>query len=392
VLPAILPLWFTPPVNVKELSREFVNLLVDLDARFSPEAMQPAIALVRQHGFTLTDAKKLSERYLSWIDLVFGGTWSSEAATGSAVVIKDATGAPVGFASYGATGLRYYWLRAWENREDVGILGPVGIDPAQREPQLESALMTVTLVRMREAGFRFALIPAVTEPIFDRFVSLTGGKVVERFSMDRIAPDLRTTVMASGVGTNFQAVIDSIPEGLGLDIQGLVVNKPDAYSIERANLADIPVHVHVWDRETKSRERYDEELIEIVEDTEPELILMLGWMHLVSPDFFARLPQPLNIHPAFLPHDFSANEVTMPDGEVIPAFRGAHAIRDALNGGSKWYGATAHRVTADVDRGAILKREPLLLSEKDEASALAALHPVEHGVLIGAIRRILAER
>lgn len=391
--PAILPSSCIRLVNVKELSREFVNLLVDLDARFSPQAAQAAIARIREAGYTIADATRLDERYLSWIDLVFDGTWSGEAANASAIVLSNASDhVPVGFAAYGASGLRFYWLRAWENREDVGILGPVGIVPEHRQPPLQTALLTVALARMREAGFLHALIPAVTEPVYDLFVSATGGKVVEKFSMDRIAPDLRTTVMASGGGTNFQAVIDELPHGLGLDLRALIVNRPEVFAIERAKRAGIPVHVHAWDRRAKPRERYDEELIELVESTQPELILMLGWMHVVSPEFFTRLPQAINIHPAFLPHDARADRLTMPDGTVIPAFRGPHAIRDALRAGSPWYGATAHRVTAEIDRGAVLKRAPLPLVEKDEERALAALRPTEHGVLIGAIRRLLAER
>ncbi|MGH7715199.1 MAG: phosphoribosylglycinamide formyltransferase, partial [Vulcanimicrobiaceae bacterium] len=199
-------------------------------------------------------------------------------------------------------------------------------------------------------------------------------------------------VMASGAGTNFQAVIDAMPAGLGLDLQALVVNRGSAFAIERAKRAGIPAHVCAWDRKMVSRERYDTELIETIERTEPELILMLGWMHLVSPDFFRRLPRALNIHPAFLPHDSRADTIVMPDGQVIPAFRGAHAIRDALENKSPWYGATAHYVTTEVDRGEVLLRAPLPLVEEDEATALAALHPFEHKMLLGAIRRILAER
>jgi phosphoribosylglycinamide formyltransferase-1 len=374
-------------------SREFVNLLVDLDDRFSAERTVEVLSGVRADGFGFADVRKLDERYLSWIDLIFDGTWSSEAATGSAILLATLRErAPVGFAAYGARGLRFYWLRAWENREDVGILGPFGIAPQYREPRLEANLLRAALGTMREHGYRHALIPAVTEPLYDFFVSTTGGRIVERFSMDRYAPDLKTVVMASGKGTNFQAVLDALPQGLGLDIRALIVNRAEAYAIKRANLAEIPVYLHLWDRAGKSRERYDEELIELIEGEEPDLILMLGWMHIVSPAFFDRLPVTLNIHPAFLPHDVRAEKVTMPDGHVIPAFRGAHAIRDALRAGSPWYGATAHRVVADIDRGEIFKRAPLRLTEKDEERALEALHPTEHDVLIGAIRRILAER
>ncbi|HTX03680.1 MAG TPA: formyltransferase family protein [Candidatus Acidoferrales bacterium] len=380
-------------MSVSDRSREFVNLLVDLDERFSAHATQNALARIRERGYNIVDAPHVGERYLSWIDLVFDGSWSSETAAGSAVIMtQDGDNAPVGFAGYGARGLRFYWLREWEKRDDVGLFGPVGIMQSHQREQLQPDLIAIALGKMRETGYRQALIGCVTEPLYDLFVKTTGGKVVERISMDRNLRSLRTTVMASGAGTNFQAVIDALPEGLGIDLEALVVNRADAFAIERAKRAGIPVHVHVWNRTTTSRERYDDELIEVIERTQPELILMLGWMHLVSAKFFTRLPQALNIHPAFLPHDPYADEITMPDGETIPAFRGAHAIRDALQAKSPWYGATAHYVTHDVDRGAVLIRKPLPLVEDDEASALEALRPFEHKAIVGAIRRIFAER
>jgi len=380
-------------VSDNDPSHEFVNLLVDLDERFSQHATQNALARVRERGYNIIDAPQVGERYLSWIDLVFNGTWSSETAAGSAIIMtQDGDNQPVGFAGYGARGLRFYWLREWEKRPDVGLFGPVGIMQSHQRERLQPDLIAIALGKMRESGYRQALIGCVTEPLYDLFARTTGGKVVERISMDRDLRSLRTTVMASGAGTNFQAVIDALPEGLGIDVEALVVNRADAFAIERAKRAEIPVHVHVWDRKTTSRELYDAELIEVIERTQPELILMLGWMHLVSPDFFTRLPQTVNIHPAFLPHDPSAEEITMPDGQRIPAFRGAHAIRDALQAKSPWYGASAHYVTHDVDRGAVLMRAPLPLLEEDEATALEALHPFEHKMIIGAIRRIFAER
>jgi phosphoribosylglycinamide formyltransferase-1 len=380
-------------VNVRTItSREFVNLLVDLDERFSPKSTQRAIAYAREAGYTLADAARVDERYLSWIDLVFDETLSAQAATGSAILLAAGDRSQAGFAAYGGRNSRPYWLRAWENREDVGVLGPFGIAPAHRTPGLESALIAAALGTMRAKGYRHALIPAVREPLPGDLVSTTGARVVERFCVDRGGPGMRTTVLASGGGTNFQAVIDAVGAGLALDLRALVVNRPDAFAIKRANRADIPVYVHAWNRGTTSRRRYDEDLIEIVARTEPDLVLMLGWMHLVSEEFVERFPETINIHPAFLPHDVRAETVTMPDGAVIPAFRGAHAIRDAIRAGSSWYGATAHRVVAETDRGPVLKRLPVPLVEREEERALAALRPAEHAVLIGAIRRVLAER
>jgi len=385
--------WCIRRVSDSDFSREFVNLLVDLDERFSPHATQNALARVRERGYGIIDLANVGERYLSWIDLVFDGTWSSETVAGSAIILtRDSDGGPVGFAAYGARGLKFYWLREWERREGVGLFGPVGIMQAHQRERLQPDLIAIALGKMRELGYRHALIGAVTEPVYDIFQRSTGAKVVERFSMLRDLRSLRTTVMASGNGTNFQAVIDALPEGIGIDVTALVVNRADAFAIERAKAAGIAVHVQVWDRKATTRERYDAALVDAVARTEPELILMLGWMHLVSPEFFTRLPRALNIHPAFLPHDVRADEVVMPDGQTIPAFRGAHGIRDALQAKSPWYGATAHYVTHELDRGAVLFRAPLPLVEEDEASALAALHPFEHRILLGAIRRIFAER
>ena len=378
-------------MNVRTVSREFVNLLVDLDERFSDETTKGHVARLHAQDLVVSDCERPEERYLSWIDWAFGGTWSGEAANASAILVTQAH-APAGFAAYGASGLKYYWLRAWSNREDVGILGPAGLTRPYDNDATYKALLGVALGRMRKRGYRQALVPCVTEPLLDRFVSATGGRIVEKFSMNRIAPDIRTTVLASGGGTNFQAVIDALPDGLGLELSALVVNRSDAHAIERAKRAGIAVIEHVWDRGSMSRERYDEELVKKVARTEPDLILMLGWTHLVSPAFLERFPQAINIHPAFLPHDDRSDVVAMPDGTVIPAFRGARAIRDALAAGSTWYGATAHRVVLEVDRGEILKRAPLPLVEKEEEAALAALRPTEHSVLIGAIRRFIAER
>jgi len=380
-------------VSAKIASREFVNLLADLDERFSPTAGDAASQRLAAAAYAIVESEKPQERYLSWIDLAFGGTWSSEVARSSAIfATKHGEESPVAVVAYGAKGLKFFWLRAWSARPDVGILGPIGVVPSHRDGPLHEALLQLALCRMRAAGYRHALIPAVTEPILDVLASATGGRVVETFSMDRIAPNVRTTVLASGGGSNFQAVVDALGDGLGLELRALVVNRADAFAVERAKRAGIPVIAHVWDRRHSTRERYDERLVELVADTEPELVLMLGWMHLVSPAFLERFAQTLNIHPAFLPHDDRAETVVMPDGVTIPAFRGAHAIRDAIAARSPWYGATAHRVVLETDRGEVMQRAPRRLDEKDETRALAALRPTEHAVLVGAIRRFLAER
>ncbi len=199
---------------------------------------------------------------------------------------------------------------------------------------------------------------------------------------------MRTTILASGGGTNVQTVIDAVARGeLPLDLRAVVANRRDAFVLERARRAGIPAFELVWDRKTTARDAYDDRLVELVAGTAPELVLLLGWMHVLPPRFVERFPAILNIHPAYLPLDPAADDVEMPDGSRIPAFRGAHAIADALAAGSGWYGASVHRVRAEIDRGEILERRALRLAATTPDAALEALRPVEREVLTAALRR-----
>ena len=376
------------------MTRELANVLVDLgDERVSAQSVARALAEARDAGFRIEDFSAVPERLLSWIDLRFGGTWSSEVAAGAAwfAFAKDE---PVGFAAYGATGLRFSWLRAWQRESDVGLFGPSTVLPAQTGSSLGSLLRTVAFGSLREGGFAHALVPALADPLtISYYQHLCGGRVVDRFTLDRSGPPLRTTVLASGGGTNFQAVIDAARDGLPLELNALVSNRSDAFALERARRAGISAKTMLWNRSSLARGEYDALLSETVAESEPDLVLLLGWMHVLPASFVERFGEMINIHPAFLPYDGSADVVTMPDGAVIPAFRGAHAIRDALAAGCGWYGATAHRVGIAFDRGEILQRAPLpLVATAGEEEALAALRPTEHGVLLGAIRRVLDER
>lgn len=203
----------------------------------------------------------------------------------------------------------------------------------------------------------------------------------------------RTTILASGGGTNLQTVIDAVAEGtLKLDLCAVIANRSDAYALERARRAGIPAVELVWDRKTTSREAYDDSLTEAVATTQPDLVLLLGWMHVLPVRFIERFDAIVNIHPAYLPLDPAADDVEMPDGSRIPAFRGAHAIADALAAGVKWYGTSVHRVRHEVDRGEILERRALPLRAKSAAEALDALRPVEREVLRAALRRYCDRR
>lgn len=366
----------------------FVNLLADLREREYPPAAVD--------GYTFEVHERAGDAMLAWIDETFGGTWSSEAFAGKTIAaMRD--GRPAGFASFAPQGLAFAWLRAWHDRPDVGIFGPFGVDPADRGTGIGPALLHGALRGLERAGYRYALIPAVgDEKLIRYYTENAGARIVEEFDRTRWTNQrIRTTVLASGGGTNFQAVADAAVAGkLPLDVTSVVANRPDAYVLQRAAALETPNRIVVeWDRKIESRQTYDARLLHAVRQTEPELVLLLGWMHLLSEEFIAAFPQMINIHPAFLPLDQTRDDVGLSDGTIIPAFRGAHAIRDALAAGSPWIGASSHSVNAAADRGAILTRKPLKIgSGLDEAAALAQLRPIEHAVLKGGIMRWVFER
>ncbi|MFY9631758.1 MAG: formyltransferase family protein, partial [Candidatus Cybelea sp.] len=148
-----------------------------------------------------------------------------------------------------------------------------------------------------------------------------------------------------------------------------------------------------WDRGREARAQYDARLLEEVQSHEPDLVLLLGWMHLLAEPFVRAFPELLNLHPAYLPLDPAEDSVVMPDGTRVAAFRGPHAVRDALARGSSWVGATVHRVTPATDRGPVLARKPLRVAPAEEEAALMErLHREEHKLVNAAVTRWLFER
>jgi len=373
-----------------------VNLLVDLrDERFSARATANHLNTIEQSGHRVDQPEHPPSAMLAWLDEEFGGTWSSEAYAGRNIILTHDE-QYAGFATYDARGLQFTWLSNWQPRKDTGIFGPFGVSGRFRGSPVGRNLLLAALGSLRSIGYDFALIPAVSgEPLVRYYVKHSGGRIVERFSHDQFrSRRFRTTVLASGNGTNFQAVADACANGsLPLELSALLVNNRSAFALERARAAGVSALKLVWDKSTETRAVYDRRLIDAVQETAPELVLLLGWMHLLPATFIERFPELLNLHPAFLPHDQSADTVSMPDGCVIPAYRGARALRDALADRSPWVGATCHRVTTSVDRGPIMVRKPLAIEpDAGEEAVAKLLRPIEHRVVLGGIMRWVFEQ
>ncbi len=369
-----------------------VNLLVDLGQRFGADVLAQARARADRAGYRLLRVDAPDERLAAWIDWQFAPSWwSAEACAGSAWY-AERDGEIVGFVAFGARNLPFPWLRAYRDAAGVGVFGPYGVAEAERGSGIGAALLDAALCSLAPT-YAQALIPAVgDERLSAMYARRTGARIVERFTYD--VPRARAVILASGSGTNAQNVIDHVSRGdLALDLVGVLTNKADAFVLERARTAGVPTDTVVWARGTESRAQFDARVIETLARHEPDLVLLLGWMHLLPAEFLQRFPQTLNVHPAFLPFDPRAELVTMPDGSQIPAFRGAHAPEATAAAGVAWAGASVHRVTVEVDRGGILVRTPVRLARGASVDDVAAaIHPLEYAAVPKAIRRWLFER
>lgn len=173
---------------------------------------------------------------------------------------------------------------------------------------------------------------------------------------------LKIGVLLSGSGTNLQAIIDAAAAGLPVEIVEVVSSRPDAYGIERAKAAGIPVLV-------MNRERYadplaaDRQIVDALRQAGAEYVVMAGYMRKVTPVMLEAFPdRVLNLHPA-----------------LLPSFKGAHAIQDAFDAGVKVTGVTVHLANEDYDKGPIVAQEPVRVEEGWTVDELeAAIHAVEH--------------
>jgi phosphoribosylglycinamide formyltransferase-1 len=201
-------------------------------------------------------------------------------------------------------------------------------------------------------------------------------------------------VLLSGSGTNLQALLERAKEGsLGAEVAVVISDRAAAGGLQRALAARVPaIYLPLKDRSDPfARPRFEQRLGDLLAAFAPDLVVLAGWMLVLSPIFLARFEGRLvNIHPALLPGD-AGPTVQTSRGEQ-PALRGAHAVRDALAAGLPLTGSTVHWVTAEPDTGpVILKDEVPILPDDDEASLHERIKAVEHRLLPAAIRQVLGE-
>lgn len=163
-------------------------------------------------------------------------------------------------------------------------------------------------------------------------------------------------VLASGRGTNLQALIDSIDAGkIKARISAVISDKANAYALERARNHGIKDY-HLPAQEFPDRESYDRALGDFLERQEIELICLAGFMRVLSSEFITRFPNRIvNIHPS-----------------LLPAFPGLAAQKQALDYGVKYTGCTVHFVDEGVDTGPIIGQRVVPVYDNDTVESLSA--------------------
>jgi phosphoribosylglycinamide formyltransferase-1 len=181
---------------------------------------------------------------------------------------------------------------------------------------------------------------------------------------------LRVGVLASGAGTNLQALLDSVHREDGIEIVAVASDKAGAGALTRAHAADVPTRVFALD-DFPDREARDAAIASWLAGEGVELVVLAGYMQLLSPAFLRAFPQAvINVHPA-----------------LLPAFPGIRAVEQALDHGVRVVGVTVHFVDDGVDTGPIiLQRAVPLPGGADADAARAMLQPIEHELLPEAVR------
>lgn len=212
---------------------------------------------------------------------------------------------------------------------------------------------------------------------------------------------LRLGVLISGSGSNLQALIDAIESQQlpGVEIALVVSNKADAYGLQRALKHKVPAIYLPWRRNVEAQfiappvgmAESESHLTALLHLFQVDLIVLAGWMRILSPAFLEQFPRRIiNIHPALLPDDGTGSTYTTSDGTQIPVFRGLHAVQQALDAGVKVTGSSVHFVTPEVDAGPVICREEIAIKDGDTEETLhERLKVLEHRLVVEAVRVLI---
>ncbi len=180
------------------------------------------------------------------------------------------------------------------------------------------------------------------------------------------SPKLKIAILASGEGSNFQELINlSKSNNFDIDIKILITNRSNAGCISRAKNSDISYKV-IKSSDYESKDYFEDEIINTIKKHDVELVVMAGWMKIMSSKFVNAFKNKIiNIHPS-----------------LLPSFKGSNAIKEAIRNDSKITGCSVHFVEAEVDSGSLIMQAALSISDKDDLESITKkIHLLEHKIL-----------
>ena len=165
---------------------------------------------------------------------------------------------------------------------------------------------------------------------------------------------LPVAVLISGGGSNLQAIIDAANADSPIEVCAVISNQAEAFGLTRAERAGIPTAV-LNHRNFDTREQYDQALLALIDDYQPGLVALAGFMRILTPGFVRHYQgRMFNIHPS-----------------LLPKFRGLHTHQRALDAGERLHGASVHFVTEELDGGPLIVQAQVPILPEDDAERLA---------------------
>ncbi len=185
----------------------------------------------------------------------------------------------------------------------------------------------------------------------------------------------RIAIFASGSGSNFEALATACAAGeIDAEVAVMVCDKPNAGVIERAERLGVETLI-LSPKDFASKEGYEQAILERLTELRVEVIALAGYMRIITPVLLESYPERiLNVHPS-----------------LLPAFKGAHAIEQALAYGVKWFGVTIHLVNEELDSGAILDQAAFRYEGHKVEELEQMVHQTEHPLYIATLARFVRE-
>ena len=181
----------------------------------------------------------------------------------------------------------------------------------------------------------------------------------------------KIAVLISGNGSNLQAIIDNFRDEVGIEISSVISNKADAYGLTRANREGIETHI-VNHEDYSSREDFEKKLINILKKESPDLIVLAGFMRILSnlfiSEYYGKL---INIHPSLLPN-----------------YKGMDTHRRVLENDEEFHGVTVHYVDNSLDGGPICAQSKIKVDTKDQKRLEEQIHELEYELYPEVIKNI----